>query len=470
MKTAKELKDSRGEKLETAQGIINAAKGEKRELKPEEVTQFDSLHNEITALDAQIAQAEKMEGIAARTATPVQGYHTGAAGNKNTSDAEQRDLNKFSLAKAIRQRQDGEPLDGIEKEVIAEGIKEAQSRGYTPQGNIIIPYELFSINKEGRDVVRENVEARRERRDMTATGTTSVTGDQGGMTIETTIGRLYEALFNRLVLNSLGATFMPNMVGNMDLPRLVKGTSPTFKTENAAATEVSPTITKTSLTPHRLPAYIEVSNQLLRQSNANIDQVLRRYLTDELSSLFDKMGISGSGSSQEPTGILATSGIGLVYAGGAASNSTNTAGAAPVWADFPNLYKEVAIDNADMGSLAYLTNPNLVAKLQNTEKSENTAAFIMGEGTPARINGFNTGITNNVPSNIEKGASGTTLSACIFGNFRDLWMAMWGGIELMVNPYSLDTTGMTRINAALYGDVAVARPESFAACKDFITT
>jgi hypothetical protein len=65
-----------------------------------------------------------------------------------------------------------------------------------------------------------------------------------------------------------------------------------------------------------------------------------------------------------------------------------------------------------------------------------------------------------------KGSSGAVCSEIIFGNFADLVIALWGGIEFMINPYSLDTTGLTRINAAVYYDGGVVRPVSFAAMLD----
>lgn len=461
MKNLRELRDSRAAKAAELDALNDLAVAEKRDLTDEEDTTKGSLLKELRSLDTKIDLALEEENESLRRAQKAPAVHLGVEGNRNTSDADQRDLEKFSLGRVIVRKLNGEPLDGIDAEVLKEGVIESQKRGTSPKGNIVIPYELFAVNKEGRDVVQESVLAKR---DLTVSGGSG--GDQGGMTVATTIGRLYEALFNKIVLQQMGGTFLPNLKGNLDIPRLVKATDPAWKTETGAADESSPTFAKASLTPKRLPTFIEVTNQLLTQSEYNVDLVLRRYLLNALSSIFDRVGIQGTGASNQPTGILNTSGIGIVYAGGADVVGTNANGAAPVWADFPKLFKEIAIDNADFGSLGYLTNPNVVAKLQTTEKASSTAVFIMPEGA-ATINGFRTGVTNNVPSNLTKGSS-STLSATIFGNFQDLWMGTWGGIELLVNPYSRDTEGLTRINAAMFGDVAVVRPESFAAVKDFV--
>jgi hypothetical protein len=50
-----------------------------------------------------------------------------------------------------------------------------------------------------------------------------------------------------------------------------------------------------------------------------------------------------------------------------------------------------------------------------------------------------------VPSNLTKGTATAICSAIIFGNFADLVIGLWGGLDLMVDPYSKSTTGAVRI-------------------------
>ncbi|MBD2705608.1 phage major capsid protein [Spirosoma sp. BT702] len=460
----KEKRDLLGQKKEARQAIYDKCVAEKRSRTAEETTQWKTLGDEIKALEEEIRFLEDGERESRQNANiPVQGVHSGVAGNTHSSDGEQRDLAQFSLGRVIRAKMDGERIEGIDAEVLQEGKAEATRRGITTQGNVVIPYEKFAINKEGRDIVK----AALERRDMSATGQTTTAGDQGGQTITTTIASLYLALFNQLVLRSMGATFMPNLKGNLAIPRVVKGTSPTWKSENAQADEISPTIASSQLSPQRLPAVIEVSNQLMMQSDENISQVVSNYLVDEISSIFEAASINGAGhGSNMPLGILNTSGIGAVYAGGAAASGTNANGAALVWADVVNLFTKLSVGNANFGTMGYLLNPVTVGFLQQTLVAGNTAAqFILKEGAQT-LNAFKVGITNNVPSNLSKGSSTGILSSVIFGNYRDLWIGTWGGLDLLVNPYSKDDQGLTRINAALYADSAVVRPESFAAIKD----
>lgn len=85
------------------------------------------------------------------------------------------------------------------------------------------------------------------------------------------------------------------------------------------------------------------------------------------------------------------------------------------------------------------------------------------------VNGYNAAVTNAVPSDLTKG-SGTALSAIIFGNFADLLIGMWGGLDLTVDPYSNSTSGTLRIVALQDVDVAVRHAASFAAATDVVTS
>jgi len=85
------------------------------------------------------------------------------------------------------------------------------------------------------------------------------------------------------------------------------------------------------------------------------------------------------------------------------------------------------------------------------------------------MNGYEVARTNLVPSDLTTGG-GSSLSALIFGNFRDLLIGQWGGIEILRNPYSQAGKGITEIHMNMYADVAVRRDESFAYYADVTTS
>jgi HK97 family phage major capsid protein len=94
--------------------------------------------------------------------------------------------------------------------------------------------------------------------------------------------------------------------------------------------------------------------------------------------------------------------------------------------------------------------------------------MILGDGAPSLF-GYQMVSTNQVPSDLTKGV-GTGLSAEIFGNFNDLILAEWSGIDLLVDPYTASNTGTTRVTAFFDVDVGVRHASSFAAIKDMVTS
>jgi predicted enzyme involved in methoxymalonyl-ACP biosynthesis len=78
--------------------------------------------------------------------------------------------------------------------------------------------------------------------------------------------------------------------------------------------------------------------------------------------------------------------------------------------------------------------------------------------------------TSHLPNNLAKG-TGTGLSAAILGsiNAQTLTYAMWGGLEIIVNPYTKGKAGITEFIVNSYSDFAVLQPNAFVVVKDFDT-
>ncbi|MBG7617401.1 MAG: phage major capsid protein, partial [Chloroflexi bacterium] len=55
-----------------------------------------------------------------------------------------------------------------------------------------------------------------------------------------------------------------------------------------------------------------------------------------------------------------------------------------------------------------------------------------------------------------------TNNSIIFGNFAELMFGQWGGLDLLINPYSRDTYAEVRVVIAGYFDVALKHGQSFA--------
>lgn len=444
MITIKSLREKRGGLLTQAEALSQ---------NPDTLANAQSLLAEIKALDTQIETLTSIEALkASRTVDP------------NLVQASKKHLSMRHLITAVATRN----IDGFLAELHSEGQKQMGAfakNNSEIQPSILIPVE--GVAAMAFEALKSNPRAfRRFMADMTSTGQSSTAGDQGGDTLDTIMAAWSEYLFNKSVLANLGATVLTGLTANYNLTR--GALSPTFawEGETDANAEATPNTGKTAFNPKRAGGFIDLSNMLSIQ-NSSFQGKLADALLKGLISFWEAGAINGGGNT-EPTGIIGTSGVGSVFAGGAASDSTNTAGAAPVWKDLVNLEKEVAIDNADVDSMAYLTNAKVRAALKDTKKDSGSGIYLWPETANATLNGYRTGVTNNVPSNITKGGSGATLSAIIFGDFSKLFLGQWGGMEVMLNPYTKMGEGITQMFINAYVNAAVIEPRAFAVCDDVV--
>lgn len=448
----KQLQENRGAKIKEIRALLDKAAADKRALTADESTKITGIESEVDGLNGTIdAEVRQL----AREGSKQNAYD-------NASEGEQRDVQKFNFGKFIRHLKavkDGDvtPLDGVEGEMIVEGRKEAREAGVQVAG-----ISLPSL------VLRR----RREVRDVTATGTTSTSLDQGGQTIATEKKGIIDGLYENQFVAKLGGQVLTGLRGNLDLPRYVADADPAHKGENIIAAEVAPTFATLSLTPKRLPSFVDCSDQLFMQSSDVIENVLRRNLDVQTRVQIEKMVLHGSGGSGEPTGIFATTGIGVIYAGGASSNGTNTAGAAPVWADMINFETTLAASNADVGSVALLVNAKLRGKLKSTARLASTDSFfIWDDRAQGLINGYRPYTSNCVSSALSKGASSGILSGGVFANWADLVLAFWSGISFeLIRDSANAKLGMHTLVMNTYYDTGAQRPASFVVCKDFLTS
>lgn len=428
----KELEEKRGQVRKDSAAILAKATAEKRELNGEELAKVKELRESDNNIGDTLIEEHRQLALAANQQKPL-------------TEGEQRTVNSFSVVRAMNALLNGRSLDGAEAEMHQEGVKAYRDANLTPNGNFVIPQVVLS-----RGVYRGF-----EKRDQTATGGSS--GSEGGVLVQTSVGSIIERLQAKLLVGQMGAQRLGGLVGNIDFPVFGANDNATEKTEVSAAGESSPTWTKKTISPKRLPVFGEYSRQLLAQSSHEVEGFVRNDLAYQIAKRIDAMAINGSGSSNEPTGILNTSGIGSVVGG--------TNGLAPTWDHIVDLETEVAVDDADIGALGYMTTAGIRGKLKKTKTDTGSGIFVWPTGA-REINGYNVGVSSQVPSTLTKGSSSGNCHAIIFGNFADLLIGQWGGVEFMVNPYAKDTEGIVRINAWTFYDILVRRAQSFAAMKD----
>ena len=277
-------------------------------------------------------------------------------------------------------------------------------------------------------------------------------------------GSFIDILRNKTQVIQLGATTLSDLSGNVAIPRKTSASTAYWVAEGSAPTESQPAFDQVTLAPETVGGFTDYTRKMLLQGSPDIEALVRGDLAATIAVELDRVAIEGSGSGNEPTGILNVTGIGTVAIG--------TNGGALTWDHIVDLEGEVALDNADEGALGYLTNSTVRKALKKTTKvsGDAGAGFIWEPGNEAgfgRLNGYRAAVSNNVPADLTKG-TGTNLSAVIFGNFADLLIGEWSVLDIMVDPYTFSSTGTVRIVALQDVDLAVRHPQSFAAITDAV--
>jgi HK97 family phage major capsid protein len=436
MNKIKALKEERGRLLGELSALQTTIEKEARSMADSETNRLSEIEARLGAIKAEVETLEKLQNLAAQAA--------GHVASRSEEKEKEAMKDQFSFKRAMSMAITGR-RDGVEAEFSSIGSEEFQRSGVSVSAHSIkIPSEVF-------------------KRDMSATGGTS--GSEGGVNVQTSVGSIIDVLLPKTVLRGLGVQQLSGLVGNLDMPTASTVPSAGWNTENGSATEKSPTFSKITFSPKRLAAYIQVSNQLMLQSSNSIDAYVRNWLLNAMAQSLESAAIKGGGSN-EPVGIISNSSVNVTFAGGATSNSTNANGIAPVWADVINLMK--AIENSNGTMINYLTNPKVKAALQTIPRQSSGVEgnFIWPAGAN-ELNGYGAATTTLVPSNLSKGSS-SSLSALIAGDFSQMMVANWGGLELTVDPYSGATAGLTNVVLNAYMDVNLLQPTAFAVCKDIV--
>lgn len=445
MKTAKQLREERATKIEAMQAIHATAGSEKRSLNKEEKEKWDALNKEVEALAEEVRTVEAQEALDAEMAASKGKNVTGNTRKEDNSEKEKRELAKYSVLKVIQARMNEVPLDGLELEMHQEAQKEARGLGTTISG-IGIPSMVLG---------------RREKRDNSVTMPTQP--EDGSAIVDTQFhGSMLDMLRNALVTRQLGATYLNDLTGNLSFTRVTERPIASWKPEVGELDKTNTKFAADEFTPKRLGTYVVESKQFLNQTSMSVEQKIRQEILYSIAEGVDAAAVTGSGASNEPSGILklATDGDIDVVALGAN-------GAALTRGNLITAETTLANNNILGRNFGWLLNSLTRGKLKDTPVATGSDKFIMeSNGT---LMEYPVQMSNVVPANLTKG-TGTDLSAAIFGEWSQLYIGQWGGIDLIVDPYTLATAGQVKIVAQGFFNVYVRQPKAFVVFNDIITT
>ncbi len=273
----------------------------------------------------------------------------------------------------------------------------------------------------------------------------NTTDDADLIPTEHRAGSFVDALRNASSVMQAGATRLTGLEGNVDIPAKNAVSSATWiSAEGGNSTESEPTFRNIALTPNDLSVFTDMTRRMRQQSSPDIEMLVRSDITMAIALGLDLAGLEGTGAAGQPTGVLNTAGV---------NAPTSFAAVNPTFAEVVAMETAIADDNALMGSLAYIGRTNMYGALKTTAKDAGSGQFVVEPG--GTVNGY-----QYIRSN--QGTDGNLY----FGNWSDLLLGFWGGLDLVVDEAALALSNGLRLLAFQTMDVNVRHAESFAFNND----
>jgi len=397
-----QLKEQRSAKVAEMRALNEKALTDNRDLNDVEQKEWNALNGEYRNINGQLERAEKLASMERMV---------DAETVSNPIDFE---LRSYSVSKALRESMNGN-LSGIEAEYHTEMSKGREVRGVMVPSNELLETRALKTTTPG-------------------------TGP-GSNLIATNLAPIQDRFRSMLKLESMGATVLRGLTGNLDLPNVLDSGTAHWVAEHTDTTRSDMKFEKTSMAPKTVSGEYEVSRRMLLQSDTALESLLRADLGYILAQALDGAGIQGGGTN-EPTGILAHADVAKVTT---ATDLTDTAA---------DLISALELDDVS-GTASFLTNPqvgNIARKLKDGD----------GHNFPLNETFHNERLemTTQVPTDI---GTGSDKNALIYGHWSSLIIGYWSAVDILVNPYHADVAskGGALIHAFLDADVAVRQPQAF---------
>ena len=257
-------------------------------------------------------------------------------------------------------------------------------------------------------------------------------------------GDFIDVLRNKSSVMNAGATMLRGLQGNVVIPKKTAASSAAWiATEGGNSSESEFTVGSVTMSPKVIGGHTEMTRLMLQQSSLDVENLVRNDLSEAIALAIDLGALAGSGSSGQPTGISATSGI----------NTTTFAAAVPTFSELVAMESAVSADNALQGNLRYIAKPSDWGNLKTVDKASSFGQMIVG--SDGQINGYDVIRSNQV-----------TAGDYYFGNFADLLIGLFGSLDVTVDPYTHSKSGTIRVVALQTCDVAVRHAVSFCKSSD----
>ncbi len=339
-----------------------------------------------------------------------------------------KEVKQFSLARAVDFLID--PTSRAKREAAAFEIEVSEAAqdklGRSAKG-ILVPNDILASQDFSR---AQN------------TGTPSAGGALVGT--EHMDGSFIGLLRKRAALTRLGVRTLSGLSDNISIPRQTGGATADWVNEGGNPADSESTFDAVTATPHTLAGAVPMTRRFRLLSSPDGEGLVRDDLIKALALEVDRVGINGDANPAAPQGLLDQPITDVDFA---------TAGQ-PTWQEIVAMESAISADDADVEAMKYLFNAQMRGHLKSTPKVAGTAEFIM-KGKD--VNGYDSVTSNNSPA-----------GGAILGNWSDLIMCMWSGLDLTVDTATLASSGGIYLRAFQDLDFINRHDESFAYGRDYL--
>lgn len=383
------------------------------------------------------SEGKSVDAFRAFALDKIRDGHKAVKTAADLSEGERNDLAGFSSRKLILGMADGRQ-DGVEAEMIQEGVAEASRAGLATTGTYI-PYMALQ-------------------RDMTAGNAATA----GNLVATNRLGFI-EALQAKLWMNSLGVNMLSGLSGNLEIPRATTVLDGEMIGETGTLTAQDLSTDLITLSPKRVGAHSIFSMQLLRQGSPSVDSFVESQQQIGIAKKINSQGIIGTGTGDQMLGLLNLAGTYGVIMG--------ANGDLMDWAKLVEF--ETGIEDADalIASLGYLTNAMVKGALKTTPKVAGQSEMLWAGNRGSEtgfLNDYPAVATSLIPKDGTKG-TGTNLSTMIAGAFNTMHLGMWGGLDITIQREKYAESGKIGVVTNGFFDTAYEHPECFAIADDIKT-
>ena len=378
------------------------------EVKEEEVKETEPEEEKKEETVEEVLEEEKKEDEENKE-PEVQEETEPKENRNNINNTKNIHMSNFSLIKSINDVIANRNINEDALGVIEMGATEMRKSGLSFSGQIQLPVE------ERGDAVAATVAT--DGKEIVATDKLNILGP----------------LMDKSILAEAGATFLTGLVGNISIPTYT-GSTCGWKGELEAADNGKGNFGSVELSPKRLTAYIDISKQFLAQDSVGAEEMLRADIVNALvAKLESTIFGDAAGDNTKPAGIF---------------NSAEVV--APSYQ---------AVCDAEAAVKDYSGEKRFV--MGPSAKSAFKQATISGAKSDLRLlleDGEVDGYPVSDSSNVVAGGYA-------FGDFGELVVAQWGGIDIVVDPYTLATKNAIRLVINAYFDAKVRRDGAIKAYK-----